>query len=326
MSGEATGLTYPDPPTGLSASTSGSTVTLTWNTESGLTYDVYCGTSSGGESGSPTAGGITTGTYTASGLSAGTENYYYVTAVNSSGQSDPSGEAEGATIPDSPSSVTPTPGDGYVTVGWAAATGADSYNVYRAARSDYSDATDIDPGETSQSYEDDSVANSTTYYYAVTSVNPAGESAQNNWTSVITEPGPPTNLTIACTVATTTTGPNMGSTGAATATIGSGGYGTITYAWGGNGPAPVSISGTSASASVPFTQAGSYTIWCTATDANGDSTSGSCTVTVAQVPTTLTVLPSATSIVVTGHLKRYQFRPLKKIPPAGSTPGSLPGG
>jgi hypothetical protein len=95
----------PPAPTGLTAGAAGgSGVDLTWDAPTappGLTltgYDVYQGTSPGGESATPiNSAPVTTTSYTAPGLDSGTTYYFDVTAVYRSGQSPPSGEASATT-------------------------------------------------------------------------------------------------------------------------------------------------------------------------------------------------------------------------------------
>jgi hypothetical protein len=74
-------------PTGLTATlgTSGSVI-LNWtaSTEAGVTYNVYRGTTAGGESTTPIATGVTGTTYTDASLSGGTY-YYTVSSVDSNG-------------------------------------------------------------------------------------------------------------------------------------------------------------------------------------------------------------------------------------------------
>ena len=78
-------------PTGLAAVVSNNKTTLTWQAVGGATtYNVYAGNSSGGESSTPVATGLTTPTYTSSTLTPGQPNYYYVTAVDPGGESPPS--------------------------------------------------------------------------------------------------------------------------------------------------------------------------------------------------------------------------------------------
>jgi lysophospholipase L1-like esterase len=93
----------PATPTGLAASAGNAQVSLSWTASSGATsYNIYSGTSPGGESTSAIATGITTTSYSASGTN-GTTYYYKVAAVNSFGLSALSSEV----------SATPTnPGSG----------------------------------------------------------------------------------------------------------------------------------------------------------------------------------------------------------------------
>lgn len=84
----------PAAPTGLTATAGNTQVALSWTGNSAATsYNVYRGTSSGGESGTPVATGITGTTYTNTGLTNGTKYYFKVAAVDASGTSGMSNEA-----------------------------------------------------------------------------------------------------------------------------------------------------------------------------------------------------------------------------------------
>ena len=84
----------PPVPTGLAVTASGSTATLTWNASAGASsYNVYRGTTSGGEGLVPLKTGVTATTFGDSGLSAGVIYYYQVGAVGPGGESERSGEA-----------------------------------------------------------------------------------------------------------------------------------------------------------------------------------------------------------------------------------------
>jgi hypothetical protein len=86
--------TVPAAPTGLAATAASAQVALSWNGSSGATsYNVYRGTTAGGESGTAIASGLTTTTYTDTGLTNGTTYYYKVAAINSVGTSGLSNEA-----------------------------------------------------------------------------------------------------------------------------------------------------------------------------------------------------------------------------------------
>jgi hypothetical protein len=82
----------PTAPTGLQAVAQSNAVVLTWNAVSNAEYyNVYRGTQSGGEQEQPIAS-PTSATYTDNDVSEGITYYYTVTAVTSSGTSDPSSE------------------------------------------------------------------------------------------------------------------------------------------------------------------------------------------------------------------------------------------
>lgn len=84
----------PAAPTGLGATGGNGQVSLSWNASSGATsYNVYRGTSPGGESTTAIATGITGTTHVNTGLTNGSTYYYKVAAVNSSGTSGYSNEA-----------------------------------------------------------------------------------------------------------------------------------------------------------------------------------------------------------------------------------------
>jgi fibronectin type 3 domain-containing protein len=91
---EITSATAPPAPTGLTATPGNAQVALSWSASSGATsYNVYRGTTSGGESGTAIATGITGTSYTNTGLTNGTHYYYTVNAVNAGGTSGASNEA-----------------------------------------------------------------------------------------------------------------------------------------------------------------------------------------------------------------------------------------
>jgi hypothetical protein len=104
--------TVPDPPTALTAKAGNAQVSLSWtasfNGGSAIEgYNVYEGTTSGGESGTPVNGTtlITGTTYTVTGLTSGTEYFFTADAVNSIGSSGFSNEA--LATPTGPPSPTP---------------------------------------------------------------------------------------------------------------------------------------------------------------------------------------------------------------------------
>jgi len=86
-------ITAPPAPAGLTATAGNLQVALSWSASAGASsYNVYLGNSSGGESATPVATGVTSTSYTVTSLSNGTTYYFTVTAVNSSGTSGYSNE------------------------------------------------------------------------------------------------------------------------------------------------------------------------------------------------------------------------------------------
>jgi hypothetical protein len=104
-------------PGGLTATAGDSRVTLSWSAPPGAApaagYDIYQGTSPGGESGSPVTTSPVQGTsYTVTGLSDGTRYYFTVAAVDSAGHPGPSsGEASATPLKPPPP---PPPSSGSV--------------------------------------------------------------------------------------------------------------------------------------------------------------------------------------------------------------------
>jgi hypothetical protein len=96
VSGSATvnvaAATAPDPPTNLSARARGKRITLSWTgSGSGVTYDIYRGTSPGAEALYST--GVAGTSFNDTNLVSRTTYWYYVTAVGPGGESGPSNEA-----------------------------------------------------------------------------------------------------------------------------------------------------------------------------------------------------------------------------------------
>ena len=170
--------TAPSTPAGLSATAGNTQVSLNWSASSGATsYNVYRGTTSGGESSTPIATGLTGTSYTDNSVTNGTTYFYKVAAVNSVGTSGQSNEASATpqpTVPLAPAGLTATAGNAQVALAWVVSSGATSYNVYRGVSSGGESSTPIATGLTSNSYTNTGLTNGTTYYYKVAAVNSAG--------------------------------------------------------------------------------------------------------------------------------------------------------
>ncbi len=96
-SNEITVTTLPAVPSGLTASAGNGTASLSWTASSGaVTYNIYQGTSSGGEATKPAQTGLSTTSASVTGLTNGTTYYFTVAAVDSGGTSAQSTEAHAA--------------------------------------------------------------------------------------------------------------------------------------------------------------------------------------------------------------------------------------
>jgi hypothetical protein len=97
----------------------------------------------------------------------------------------------GGTAPATPSGVTATAGNAQVVLSWTASSGATSYNVKRSTTGGGPYAGIASPS--APSYTDTGLTNGTTYYYVISAVNSAGESA--NSTQASATPIAPTGST-----------------------------------------------------------------------------------------------------------------------------------
>src|SRR5208282_3364868 len=175
----------PSAPAGLTATAGDTQVGLSWNASTGAaSYNVKRSTSHGGpyaQIGTPSAAN-----YIDTGLTDGTTYYYVVSAVNSSGQSANSNEVSAtpvsaATVPSAPTGLTATAGDQQVILNWNASSGATGYHVKRGTTSGGPYTQVAAPGGTSDT--DTGLSDGTTYYYVVSAVNSAGESATSSQVS-----------------------------------------------------------------------------------------------------------------------------------------------
>jgi fibronectin type 3 domain-containing protein len=194
------GSNTPSAPTGLTASAANAQVNLTWSASSGATaYYVKRSTTSGGpytQMATPTAT-----SYADNSVTNGTKYYYVVSAYNSYGQSVNSAEVNATPMaappPGAPAGVQATAGNAQVNLTWTASAGATSYHVKRSTTSGgpYTQVS----APTAANFTDTGLINGTIYYYVVSALNSAGESANSSEASATprapaTPPPAPTGL------------------------------------------------------------------------------------------------------------------------------------
>ena len=177
-------VVIPAAPAGVTATGGANQVSVSWPAVGGATsYNVYYLTTAGVTTATGTKITGATSPYVKTGLLASTAYYFIVTAVNSAGESSASAQAAATTnappvvIPAAPAGVTATGGAKQVTLSWSAVSGATSYNVYYSTTAGVTTATGTKITGATSSYVQTGLLDSTAYYFIVTAVNSAGESA-----------------------------------------------------------------------------------------------------------------------------------------------------
>jgi len=176
--------TAPAAPTGITATGGTKQVTISWSSVTGATsYNIYWSNGAGVTTTSGTKITGATSPAVHGSLTAGTTYYYIVTAVNGVGESTPSAQVSAATltatptVPAAPTGVTATGGSKQVNVSWSAVSGATFYNIYWLTTTGVTKANGTKITGATPPYVHTGLADSTAYYYIVTAVNSAGESA-----------------------------------------------------------------------------------------------------------------------------------------------------
>lgn len=165
----------PSAPKDVSITSGNAQATLTWQTVTGATsYNVYYKTSPG-----VTIANGTKITNTSSGtpiinLTNGTAYYFVVVAAGAGGEGAESSEvgvAPQAHAVGVPSGLTISSGNGQVTLGWSAVTGATSYNVYYGTTAGVTVANGTKVTGATSCSPIINLTNGTQYYFAVTAMS-----------------------------------------------------------------------------------------------------------------------------------------------------------
>jgi fibronectin type 3 domain-containing protein len=188
----------PAAPTGLAATAGNAQVNLAWNASTGATsYNVKRSTSSGGPY--TTISSPTSTSFVDTTVTNGTKYFYVVSAVNSAGESANSvgvnaTPAAPAQTPPTPTGLVATPGNASVSLAWNTSAGATSYNLKRSTSSGGPYATIASPA--TANFTDTTVTNGITYFYVVSAVNGAGESANSSQVSGAPAGGTPAAIQV----------------------------------------------------------------------------------------------------------------------------------
>lgn len=181
-------LPIPVAPSGLTASAGTQQISLNWTAVGDATsYNIYQGTTTGGESETPIRTGVTENSVVITGLSAGVVYYFKVAAVNASGVGDLSAEVNATPLPPlpaAPSGLTASAGSQQVSLSWAVVSDATSYNIYQGTSAGGEATTPVRTGVSGANVVISGLAAGATYYFKVAAVNAAGQGPLSNEASV----------------------------------------------------------------------------------------------------------------------------------------------
>jgi subtilase family serine protease len=183
-------------PSGLGATVSGQTATLTWTADaSASSYDVYQGTAPGSVSSSPVQANMTGTSTTVSGLQFGQEYVFAIAAVSSNGVISPrSSTVEVTTVPAAPSAVSVAAlgtTTGSLNLGWNASTGATSYSIFEGTTAGGEGTTAAVSGLSGTSASLTSLTPGKQYFFTVVALDAGGSSVASAEATGTTIASPP---------------------------------------------------------------------------------------------------------------------------------------
>lgn len=181
-SAEVSATIPPAAPAGLHAAISAATsISLQWNASAGASsYNVYQGSTSGAESATPIASGLTATSFSVTGLIPGQSYFFDVVGVGAGGSSSVSNEATATLVASAPSGLTAIAGATSVALKWTTSTGATSYNVYQGTSAGGESTTPIVTGITATSYNVSSLTSGQVYFFKLVAVDAGGNSAASS--------------------------------------------------------------------------------------------------------------------------------------------------
>ena len=221
---QAAANAVPGPPNGLAGSSTGSSISLSWNAPSsgGLpaAYTIEAGSGPGLSNLANFSTGNTLTTFFANGIANGLY-FIRVRASNASGTSPASNEVPvriGPAPPNAPTGLTASSSGSSITLAWTAPAGGGvpaGYLIEAGSAPGLSDLANIATGNTLTTFTASGVANGT-YYVRVRATNAGGTSAPSNEAILQVgppPPGPPSGLTAGSVGSTVTLSWNAPSTG-----------------------------------------------------------------------------------------------------------------
>jgi subtilase family serine protease len=172
--------TVPAAPTGVTVAASSATagsLSLAWTASTGASsYNIFEGTTSGGEGTAPAKTGLSGTSASLTNLTPGKQYFFTVVAVDAGGSSMASAEASGTTIANPPAGFTASAGNGSVSLTWSASAGAASYNLYEGTTASGEGTQPVQSGVSGTSATIGGLTNGKKYYFTVAAVDAGGVS------------------------------------------------------------------------------------------------------------------------------------------------------